>query len=332
MKVKKNIYLVDTKLIAYYLHQRGSSISGLYNKIAQILFKFPKGEIYMAWDIGKSSHRTLISPTYKAHRAKAKAKLSQEDQDALVKFNKDYITIAELSDLLPIRNLKVNGVEADDMVSIIAKRYENNPDYCVFMLTADMDYCHSVVGTNNVSIIDVYNHGILIDHDVVVAKYKLDTRRKFSILKSIQGDLSDNIKFYHNLGPIKAVEIFNRIFTKYSNPSDDQAIAEISLYISEKEEHRIKRKLKLSLDAHEDHVAMGRTTVKDIFLANMSIADPFTDTSNMTTEQIDLFNQCQTRIPPESVDYTDFMMHSAEVLGYPIAFDFKACKVFGMEG
>ena len=157
-----------------------------------------------------------------------KLKLSEDDQEAHKQFNSDYLKLAGISDLLPVFNLKVQGVECDDMCSILAKRYENNEMYQVYLLTADMDWIHSVVGTNNVSIIDVYNGGTIIDHDYVVQTYNLDTRKKFTVLKSILGDKSDNIKFCNNIGPVKAKEIFNLIYTKYNDPSNDEMLEVIN--------------------------------------------------------------------------------------------------------
>lgn len=326
----KHIYLIDTKLIAYYLYQRNAPISGLFDKIAQILWGFPKGEIYCGWDIGKSSHRLSISSSYKGHRDKQKEALSKEKQQELIDFNKAYIQLSEFADKLPIHNLRVQGVETDDVLSIIAKMYENKDDYKVFMVTGDMDYCHSVVGTSNVNIIDVYNSCEVIDHNAVLRKYGLDTRRKFSVLKSIQGDKSDNIKFCRNLGEVKAKEVFDMIYEKYQDPTDDEIVSIIEKYLNDKEEDRVKRKLKTSITVHEDHVKDGRTTPREAFLANMSIADPFISTESMTPVQQQLFIECFTRSYPKTVDFNEIFNSSLVELGFPLSLGYKACKVFNI--
>jgi len=324
----KYIYFVDTKLICYYLFQRGSSITGMYDKIAQLIYNFPKGEIYLGWDIGKSSYRLGISPTYKGHRQAEKEKLSQEEQEALVNFNIEYLKMAELADLIPVHNLKVSGVECDDMCSILAKKYENKTEYTVYLVTADMDWIHSVVNTSNVFIIDVYNGGSVIDSKYVEQTYNLDTRKKFTVLKSILGDKSDNIKFCTNIGPVKAKEIFDKIYLKYKDPTVDEIILEIEKYLADKEADRIKRKLKTSISIHSDHTSVGRTTVKEAFLANLSIADPFQDTSNLTDEQLIAFNKCLERVPPKSISFDKILDASIESLGYALQFGHRASKVF----
>lgn len=328
MSNKENIYFVDTKLICYYLFQRGSSIAGLYDKIAQLLYKFPKGKIYLGWDIGKSDYRLNISPTYKGHRATAKDKLSNDEQEALIQFNKDYLKLAEISDLLPVYNLKVQGVECDDLCSILTKELENNNNYQVYLLTADMDWIHSVVGTSNVAIIDVYNGGSIIDHDYVVQTYGIDTRKKFTVLKSILGDKSDNIKFCSNLGPVKAREVFNNIYTRYTDPTDDQIIMCIDEYLNNKEAIRIQRKLSKSISVHPDHIDVGRTTAKDAFLANMSIADPFQDITRLTKEQQRALGDCLNRVIPTSVSFSNMMDVFFDKLGYIAQFGHRASKVF----
>lgn len=324
----KYIYLIDTKLLCYYLFQRGSSIAGVFDKIAEVLYDFPKGDVYLGWDIGKSSYRLNIMPTYKGHRAKAAENLTPDEQNALVQFNKDYIGLSKLADLLPVTNLKVDGVECDDMCSIIAKQYENNPDYTVYLLTADMDWLHSVVGTSNVKIIDMYSLPDVISHEEVVQTYGLDTRRKFSVLKAIQGDKSDNIKFCNFLGPVKAREVFDEIFLVNSNPSNEKIISVINEYLQRKEEYRVKKKLKTSITLHQDHIDAGRTTIAEAFLANLSVADPFQDTSYMTVEQRLAFELCLNRVLPKSTDYNDIIEASIGSLGFVPQFGAKASKVF----
>ena len=325
---KKHIYLVDTKLLGYYLFQRGSQVTGIFDKIAQLLFDKPKGDIYLGWDIGKSSYRLDVSPTYKGHRDVLKSKLQQSDLDALAEFNKAYINLSKFADKLPVYNLRVQGVECDDMCSIIAKQFENHPDYKVWLVTADMDWIHSVVGTNNVCIIDVYNSGSIIDHDEVVKKYGLSTRREFTILKSIMGDKSDNIKFCKNLGPIKARDLFDTIHSKYKNPSDSQIASVIEDYLHKKEQRRLQKGLLQSIEVHDDHKSCGRTTATEAFLANLSIADPFTDKSRLTPEQLEEFNKCLVRVLPDKYDYTSDLLNVLDELGSAIQFGFKAQKIF----
>lgn len=325
---KEHIYFIDTKLLCYYLFQRGSSLLGLYDKIAELLYNYPKGTLYLGWDIGKSSYRLNISPTYKGHRETEKEKLSEEEQNAHKQFNIDYIKLSELSDLLPVYNLKVQGVECDDMCSILAKSYQNNSKYEVYLLTADMDWVHSVVGTNNISIIDVYNGGAVIDHQYVISTYNLDTRRKFTVLKSILGDKSDNIKFCKNIGPVKAREIFDSIYTKYQNPTDDEIVKVINEYLDKKEVERIKKKRTMTIHTHQDHLIAGRLNPADAFRANMLIADPFQDTENLTEEQQEKFKECLARVLPEYVDYSNIMTKSIDSIGSAIQFGYKASKIF----
>lgn len=328
MSKKEHIYFVDTKLLCYYLFQRGSSLTGLYDKIAQLLFNYPKGTIYLGWDIGKSNYRLNISPSYKGHRETEKEKLSDEAKQAHKQFNIDYLKLAELSDLLPVYNLKVQGVECDDMCSILAKVYENNNSYQVYLLTADMDWIHSVVGTSNISIIDVYNGGSLIDHKYVVDTYGLDTRRKFTVLKSVLGDKSDNIKFCNNIGPVKAREIFDKVYSTYSNPTDDEVVLVIQDYLNKKEAESISKKRTMTISTHKDHVKAGRTTAEEAFRANMMIADPFQNTINLTDEQREKFKECLARDLPEGVDYSHIMTKSIDELGFAIQFGYKASKIF----
>lgn len=316
-KFKKYVYIVDTKLVAYYLYQRGSPIYGILDKIAQMLFEHPKGEVYFAFDIGKSSFRSKIHPMYKGHRAKRNSQLDSEELARLDMFNNDYIRLAELCKLLPVRVLAVHGVEADDLVSLITCEHQPNQDTMIYLLTADMDYVNSVVGTDNVAILDVFNN-VTVDNAFVKNKYDLHNRRQFNVHKAIFGDKSDNIKFIKGVGEIKASEIFSMVYELYEDPTNDEIARVIEQYL------RKFPKLKL----HPYHLDMGRTTVIDALNANLEIVDTFTDTTKMTDAQKLAYQECLTYTMPTGIDSIEFIKKSMDIVGYPITVGRKASRVF----
>lgn len=314
---KKHSYIVDTKLVAYYLYQRGSQIHGILDKIAQLLFEHAKGDIYFAFDVGKSSYRLDIHPMYKGHRASANSKMTTEDQRKLEIFNADYIRLIELSKLLPVRVLAVHGVEADDLVSILCHRLQKDPEQHVHLVTADMDYVNSVVGTDNVDIIDVFKN-VVVNNTTVLTKYKLSTRKQFNVHKAILGDKSDNIKFLKGVGDVKASEIFESIYDRYTDPSTDEIVGVIENYVKQRPKIKI----------HEYHIEQGRCTIKDAFEANMLIVDTFTDTSKMTPFQEEEFNKALTYEIPKSINSLEFIKQSIDIIGYPLMVGHKAGRVF----
>jgi 5'-3' exonuclease len=319
--MKKHIYLIDTKLIGYYLHQRGSGVHGMLNKIADLLINHPKGDVVLAFDVGKSDYRLAISPTYKGHRAAANNRKSDEQQVLDYEFQNQYINFIKVAEKLPCGVLAVQGVEADDLISLIVAKHQKDPDTFIYMVTADMDYVNSVVGFQNTFIIDVFNQGKLVKHEDVVQKYNLTTRRMFNVWKSIYGDKSDNIKFIKGMAEVKAKTVFDTIYSKYQEPTDDEIVHEVEQFLAKN-----KR-----LHIHPHHTDVGRLTVKEAFDANMKLADTFTDLSLMTEEQKNKFLECCAYKPIVKITHDDLFNLSFDILGSPIMPNDNACKVFNIK-
>lgn len=317
-----NHYLVDTKLIAYWLIQRGSSITELYNKIAEQIWNYPKGMIYLAFDDGFSTYRKGIYSEYKGHRAKLRAKKSDEEIAQHKEFEENYKQLIELSKHLPVKVLHSTGVEADDLISIMVERLRHNAGHKVYLITGDMDYVNSVVGTENVYIVNV-NGGALIDHNYILQTYGnlLNSRSRFNVHKSIFGDKSDNIKFMRGLGEVKAKEIFELIYSKYDNPTLDE-IVDIVIDYSKKYK---------TLKVHENHIADGRTTVKEVLEANLELADTFRDTSKMLEHQIAQFEETLALPMVTSITYDALFSKSLELLGTVVTMNYKAERVFNVK-
>lgn len=311
-------YMVDTKLIAYYLYQRGSNVHYMLDKIASILFDYPKGEIYLAFDIGKSQYRLNIHSGYKGHRNK---NISPEDKLNLEEFNKNYINFSELCAHIPAHILAVPGVEADDLISMVTFDLQKDISNKIYLVTADMDYINSVAGNSNVRIIDVFKKEVLTSADVYKS-YGIKSRREFNIRKSLVGDESDNIKFVKGIGPVKAQEIFDSVHTAFDEPSDEDVINAVENYMKQ------FPKLKV----HSQHTEQGRTTVSEAYIANMSIVDTFTDTSKMTPEQIDIFNRCLARNKPPEIKYNKLLQLSLDTLGFPVSVNDITARIFKIKG
>lgn len=320
---KQYKYFIDSKLLAYYLVQRKGSILEIYNKIAQLLWDLPKGEIYVAFDVGKSSYRTSIYSQYKGHRAKAKEKKSPQELLDNKKFEEDYIKLIDFTKELNVHVLAVQGVEADDLISIKVQELKDDPNNVIYLVTGDMDYVNSVVGTDNVCIINALQNGDIIGHDEVLKKYGEDmySRDRFNIHKSIFGDRSDNIKFLRNFGAVKAQEVFNAIFEKTLEPSTEDILEEINKVIQRYS----------NIKVHENHEADGRLTIEEAFNANMLLADTFRDTSLMDKGQLVQYLLCQERVPPKEAQKVDLILKSYELFGENIDFSYKAEKVFNIK-
>lgn len=316
-------YFIDTKLLAYFLTQRKSSILDIYNKIADLLIDKPKGKVYLAFDDGKSSYRCGVYSQYKGHRTVAKSKKSEEEMVISRKFEEDYLKLIDFSLGLNVHVLAVKGVEADDLISIEVEKLRTNSNNFIYLITGDMDYINSVVGNDNVVICNALKSGEIIDNTYVKNTYGdlLNSRDRFNVHKSIFGDKSDNIKFLRNFGEQKANEVFTNLYSKYETPTIDNIVEEVNEVV--KRFNNIK--------VHENHIEDGRHTIKDAVEANLKLADTFRDTSNFTGNQLDLHNKCITRVPPSYSDSSHLILKGLELFGEPVVFYNDASRVFNVK-
>lgn len=315
-------YFIDTKLLAYYLTQRKSSILDIYNKIAELLIDKPKGKVYLAFDDGKSSYRCGIYSQYKGHRTVAKSKKSEEEMIVSRKFESDYLNLIEFSKGLNVHVLAVHGVEADDLISIEVEKLKQDQNNFIYLITGDMDYINSVVGSDNVVICNALKSGEILDNSYVRNTYGdlLNSRDRFNVHKSIFGDKSDNIKFLRNFGEQKAIEVFKTLYSKHEEPTIDNIVHEVNEVI----------KRFTNIKVHENHIADGRHTIKEAIEANLKLADTFRDTSNFTEAQLVTYNDCINRQPPKSTDSNHLILKGLELFNEPVVFYRDASRVFSV--
>ena len=321
--MSKYYYIVDTKLVAYYLIQRHRPITDIFNKIADLLIQLKKkGEVLLCFDVGKSSYRLGEQSYYKAHRAEQREKQGAEVLAKHDEFNDNYMKILEIYKLLDVNVLAIEGVEADDLASMTVELLRDDPNNRITLITGDYDWLHMVVGTNNVRLYD-FPYEQFWYHKDVVSAYNVMSRRQFSIKKSLIGDKSDNIKFIKNMAEVKGTELFEKIIDTYDDPADHFVIKEVEKYMEGKP----------TLSLHNFHVKDGRTTIKEAFESNMCIADPFTDDSKLSPEQKAEWGRLLAPKAGTIIDnpYIDTMLIGtklAEEFGYFVSFSKAAEKVY----
>lgn len=319
---QEHVYVVDTKLMAYYLYQRGRSIFDFFEKLSLELVSLKKrGQIIAVFDIGKSQYRVSEQSYYKEHRANRLNSLGQKAIDDHKLFNQNYMEIYELCKLLPnVTTLGVKGVEADDLASIyISQVVADNPNVKVTLLTGDYDWFHMVVGHNNVRLYDYTGNTFYYKQDVY-DKYGLYTRRQFSVLKSIIGDKSDNIKFVRNLGAVKGTRFFNENYDFDNETSDSELLPKLEEFIDSEPR----------MSVHELHVQDGRETIIAAYNSNMLIADPFTDFSKLNDTQSTELKILLSNNPKLHLSLQAWFDLTSVIIGYPLQLTNKTQKVLGI--
>lgn len=307
------VYVIDSKIYAYNCVQRRAPITSIFEDIVRDLLELKKrGKIYVAFDVGHSSFREGEQSYYKGHRRAEFKKKSKEEQDAHKQFNKDYLNLIPLFRALDVTVLAVKGVEADDLMSLIALEHQDEE---VVLLTADRDHLHSVVGTNNVTMYSGREF-MTFDHNYVVENYGTKTRTQFTHLKTILGDAGDNLKAFRNLGPVKAKKVFSELY----DGKNDVSLDDMEIYMINYLEENPRIKI------HEYHLKEGRDTVRKVLESNLKVAATFTDLSNMTAEQVEEYEYClnfnQSKV--------DFEQECIKIFGFPIILSNTARRIYNV--
>lgn len=155
---------------------------------------------FVCWDGGHAEFRKQLYPEYKANR-KSEIPTPEEIQD-----RQEYIAQMQLASaalkLLGCRNLRCDGVEADDIISILT-HWLVSSGHEVVVASGDKDM-HQLASCS-VSIFDGTNH---LTVDDVCSKWGISNPADLPWLRAVTGDSSDNIKGVPGLGDKRASLIF----------------------------------------------------------------------------------------------------------------------------
>lgn len=181
------------------------AIYGFANELVKVITSMNPTHLAVAFDVSKTTFRTEIFKDYKATRKPMPEELAS--QMPLVKLMLESINI---------KVLEKKGLEADDIIGTIAKRFDEE----TLILTGDRDIFQLVDKSTSVcfmkkglSDVLVINEGNLKTEYGVYAHQVAD-------LKALQGDTADNIPGVPGVGPKSAntlIEKFGSIDGVYEH-------------------------------------------------------------------------------------------------------------------
>ena len=174
-------------------------------QISNFYQQFKPKDVFICWEgtnsrklrqnILKEYKMNRHKPTNQRRSAKKASKLSVENI-------RQYITLfkVKLLENLPIRQLNVNNLEADDVIAELTRVYKDDN---VIIISADADFQQLI--SENVSI---YNH--LKKVFITKENIKDKIANPFNLIweKAIVGDKSDNIAGIKGVGPKTFAKIF----------------------------------------------------------------------------------------------------------------------------
>ncbi len=189
---------------AYYAMQRpmitrdGVYTQGIYgflNMLNKIMHDEEPDYIAVCWDRKTPTFRHLEYKEYKAGRRKMPPELAME-----------FPLIKEILEAMNIRQLEIDGFEADDIIGTLAKESEEM-GYEPLIITGDKDALQLASDKTKIMIT---RKGItdfdLYDREKMLERYEL-TPEQFIDLKGLMGDQSDNIPGIPGIGEKTGIKL-----------------------------------------------------------------------------------------------------------------------------
>jgi len=203
--------------------------------------------VIVVWDgKGGSGNRQNIDPNYKAQRATSRIThwvlyyTKAEETEALI--NQLY-RIQEYLECLPIQQIMMEKLEADDIIAYIAKRASSSQVKKVTIVSSDKDFLQLVDDT-----VEVYAPIKKKTFTINNVKEEIGVLpQNYNIVKALLGDSSDNLKGVKGLG-IKTILSEWKSFTYDHNASLQDVWDHCETQLDEKKPKKIFAKILHSWD------------------------------------------------------------------------------------
>ena len=207
----KKILLVDGHNLLFkmffgmpfpFYNDNNVNITGTVGFIGTVvkMIKYLKADECLVVFDGESSRDVRGDEDYKANRQTDYGSLSDEENPfTQLRF------IKAVLDYLNIKWIETDGIECDDYIAIISKKYDGE----VFISSTDTDFYQLI--DDKIKIIRFRGKNtIFIDKEFIYGKYSIKPS-DIALYKAIIGDTADNIKGIHKVGPKTAVNIINAL-------------------------------------------------------------------------------------------------------------------------
>lgn len=174
-----------------------NAVFGFLKMLKNTLGIYKPTHIVIALDSKEKTFRKELYPEYKANRDAMPEELSVQ-----VPY------IDELINAMNIPNIRIHGVEADDIIASLAKKAEEH-DFEVTIISGDKDLMQLV--NDKTIMIDTLKNKIY-NVKGVVEKLGVEPKHVVDYL-SITGDASDNVPGVRGIGPKGAVKLISEFGT-----------------------------------------------------------------------------------------------------------------------
>ena len=172
---------------------------GFVGTVVKMIKYLKADECLVVFD-GEGSRNVRDDEDYKANRQTDYGSLSDEENPfTQLRF------IKAVLDYLNINWIETEGIECDDYIAIISKKYDGE----VFISSTDTDFYQLV--NDRIKIIRFRGKNtVFVDEKFINEKFSI-LPSDFALYKALIGDTADNIKGIHKVGPKTAVNIINAL-------------------------------------------------------------------------------------------------------------------------
>lgn len=225
-------------------NKEGQSTRGTYgflSMVFKLIEDYKPDYFVVAWDLKGPTFRHKQYEDYKANRKPMPDDLASEMP-----------ILQSVLEALDIKNLSLQGYEADDILGTISKRAENK-DIDVLVVTGDRDALQ--LASDDVKVM-INKKGItnfdMYDRNAMINEYGM-TPEQFIDLKALMGDSSDNIKGVPGIGKITG----QKLIKEYGN------IENLKKNIDQISKPKLRQSLMEYADKLDDNKALV-TIVRDV--------------------------------------------------------------------
>jgi len=207
----KKILLVDGHNLLFkmffgmpfpFYNNNNINITGTVGFVGTVvkMIKYLKADECLVVFDGEGSRNVRDDEDYKANRETDYGSLSDEENPfTQLRF------IKAVLDYLNIKWIETEGIECDDYIAIISKKYDGE----VFISSTDTDFYQLV--NDKIKIIKFRGKNtIFVDEKFIDEKFSI-LPSDFALYKALIGDTADNIKGIHKVGHKTAVNIINAL-------------------------------------------------------------------------------------------------------------------------
>ncbi|MGZ6250529.1 MAG: DNA polymerase I [Candidatus Chromulinivorax sp.] len=339
MTKKSPVFIIDGSSFLYRAYygvrplqtSQGVAVQAVYSfcrMIKKLIKDFNVQHLVVVWDSKGKNVRHEIFPEYKANRQSAPTDLFTQ-KDLILEFLAD-IKIAQLSQV---------GIEADDLIACVAKKF-NEQDHPIVIVSGDKDLAQ-IVTNDSIKIFDSFKDK-MFDEKSLTELYGFPLH-KLPFYFAILGDSSDNIPGVKGIGDKGATELVNQFASLddlYANLDKVDKRRTKELLLAQKE----NAYLSLQLFTLQDYPVATTIEETEFNPNNWNLALPLFEklefktmiteiTSNLTTNTPLSTNQAQIPVQtsiPLHEKYTFILVNTIEQLKL-VCKEIESIKSFALD-